>query len=172
MSYIKHLTILLPLSIVIYNIVSCTTPYTNSICLSWRQSHQEAWFLLQVPTAMLSALPWKFPYNGVTVYVVMSAPSATMPGWRHISAPNVNLSGCLTSILRSLRWSSERCWRHGSCFYIHIHIHIYMNRHSQRKVDETVKSTLQLLNAAAKEPSVKSVLIMSLAACALPTTGV
>lgn len=54
----------------------------------------------------------------------------------------------------------------------HIAMDMDMNPQNHAIIENTIKSNLQLLKAAAKEPSVKSVVITSsLAACALPTTG-
>ncbi|KAL6802864.1 NAD(P)-binding protein [Trichoderma sp. SZMC 28013] len=54
----------------------------------------------------------------------------------------------------------------------HIAMDMDMNPQNHAIIENTIKSNLQLLNAAAKESSVKSVVITSsLAACALPTTG-
>ncbi|KAL6787219.1 NAD(P)-binding protein [Trichoderma sp. SZMC 28012] len=54
----------------------------------------------------------------------------------------------------------------------HIAMDMDINPQNHAIVENTIKSNLQLLKAAAKEPSVKSVVITSsLAACALPTTG-
>ncbi|KAH8690829.1 NAD dependent epimerase/dehydratase family protein [Talaromyces proteolyticus] len=54
----------------------------------------------------------------------------------------------------------------------HIAMNMDMNPQNQAIIEQTIKSNLQLLEAAAKELSVKSVVITSsLAACALPTTG-
>ncbi|KAL6809643.1 NAD(P)-binding protein [Trichoderma sp. SZMC 28015] len=54
----------------------------------------------------------------------------------------------------------------------HIAMDMNMNPQNHAIIENTIKSNLQLLKAAAKEPSVKSVVITSsLAACALPTTG-
>lgn len=124
--------------------------------------------MLQVPTAMLPALSSKFLYNAAIVYVLMSAPSATMPGWKHLGTkfklvgmPDINTRDAFHGVLGGVGGIA------------HVAIDMDMNTHSQRIIDETVKSNLQLLNVAAKEPSVKSVVIMSSsAACALPTTGV
>ncbi|PKK49054.1 hypothetical protein CI102_6503 [Trichoderma harzianum] len=54
----------------------------------------------------------------------------------------------------------------------HIAMDMGMNPQNHAIIENTIKSNLQLLKAAAKESSVKSVVITSsLAACALPTTG-
>ncbi|KAL7905250.1 NAD(P)-binding protein [Trichoderma velutinum] len=54
----------------------------------------------------------------------------------------------------------------------HIAMDMDMNPQNHTIIENTIKSNLQLLKAAAKESSVKSVVITSsLAACALPTTG-
>jgi nucleoside-diphosphate-sugar epimerase len=48
-----------------------------------------------------------------------------------------------------------------------------MDPHNHAIIEDTIKSNLRLLEAAAKQPTIKSVVITSsLAACALPTTGV
>lgn len=54
----------------------------------------------------------------------------------------------------------------------HIAMNMDMNPRNHAIIEQTVQSNLQLLEAAALEPSIKSVVITSsLAACALPTTG-
>ncbi|KAL7935932.1 NAD(P)-binding protein [Trichoderma chlorosporum] len=54
----------------------------------------------------------------------------------------------------------------------HIAMDMDMNPQNHAIIEKTIKSNLQLLKAASKEPSVKSVVITSsLAACTLPTTG-
>ncbi|KAL7764047.1 hypothetical protein ACKLNR_005192 [Fusarium oxysporum f. sp. zingiberi] len=55
---------------------------------------------------------------------------------------------------------------------VHTAMNMDMNPQNQGVIDDTINSNLYLLEAAAKIPSVKSVVITSsLAACALPTTG-
>ncbi|PCD29554.1 hypothetical protein AU210_012090 [Fusarium oxysporum f. sp. radicis-cucumerinum] len=55
---------------------------------------------------------------------------------------------------------------------VHTAMNMEMNPQNQEVIDDTINSNLYLLEAAAKVPSVKSVVITSsLAACALPTTG-
>ncbi|KAF4437289.1 aldehyde reductase II [Fusarium acutatum] len=55
---------------------------------------------------------------------------------------------------------------------VHTAMNMDMNPKNQEVIEDTVNSNLYLLEAAAKVPSVKSVVITSsLAACALPTTG-
>ncbi|PNP55557.1 hypothetical protein FNYG_15471 [Fusarium nygamai] len=54
----------------------------------------------------------------------------------------------------------------------HMAMNMDMNPQNQGVIDDTINSNLYLLEAAAKVPSVRSVVITSsLAACALPTTG-
>lgn len=100
--------------------------------------------------------------------MVLSAPSPTISGWRHVGSkfklvevPDIDTPDSFDGVVKDVDGIA------------HIAINTDMNPHSQGIVDETVKSNLQLLNVANKEPSVKSVLITSsLAACALFTTGV
>ncbi|KAG5818956.1 hypothetical protein H9Q74_000250 [Fusarium xylarioides] len=55
---------------------------------------------------------------------------------------------------------------------VHMAMNLDMNPQNQDVIEDTINSNLYLLEAAAKVPSVKSVVITSsLAACALPTTG-
>ncbi|EXM21900.1 hypothetical protein RAB80_012991 [Fusarium oxysporum f. sp. vasinfectum] len=55
---------------------------------------------------------------------------------------------------------------------VHTAMNMDMNPQNQGVIEDTINSNLYLLEAAAKVPSVKSVVITSsLAACALPTTG-
>ncbi|EWY85766.1 hypothetical protein FOYG_12874 [Fusarium oxysporum NRRL 32931] len=55
---------------------------------------------------------------------------------------------------------------------VHTAMNMEMNPQNQGVIDDTINSNLYLLEAAAKVPSVKSVVTTSsLAACALPTTG-
>ncbi|KAL7782939.1 NAD dependent epimerase/dehydratase family protein [Trichoderma ceciliae] len=54
----------------------------------------------------------------------------------------------------------------------HIAMNLNMDPQNHGIIEKTIQSNLQVLEAAAKEPTVKSVVITSsLAACALPTTG-
>ncbi|KID73822.1 NAD-dependent epimerase/dehydratase terH [Metarhizium brunneum] len=55
----------------------------------------------------------------------------------------------------------------------HMAMNMDMNPENQSIIDQTIQSNLLLLETAAKEPTVKSVVITSsLAACAVPKTGV
>ncbi|KAH7240747.1 uncharacterized protein BKA55DRAFT_575704 [Fusarium redolens] len=55
---------------------------------------------------------------------------------------------------------------------VHTAMNMDMNPQNQAIIDDTINSNLYLLQAAAKVPTVRSVVITSsLAACALPTTG-
>ncbi|KAL9489819.1 hypothetical protein ACSS6W_002096 [Trichoderma asperelloides] len=78
-----------------------------------------------------------------------------------VEVPNINTPGAFHRAMKDVDGIA------------HIAMNMDMNPHNQSIIDETINSNLQLLDAAAKEPSVKSVVITSsLAACALPTIGV
>ncbi|GFP54370.1 NAD-dependent epimerase/dehydratase terH [Trichoderma asperellum] len=78
-----------------------------------------------------------------------------------VEVPNINTPGAFDGAVKDVDGIA------------HIAMNMDMNPHNQSIIDETINCNLQLLDAAAKEPSVKSVVITSsLAACALPTTGV
>ncbi|PTB34865.1 uncharacterized protein TrAFT101_002301 [Trichoderma asperellum] len=78
-----------------------------------------------------------------------------------VEVPNINTPGAFDGALKDVDGIA------------HIAMNMDMSPHNQSIIDETINSNLQLLDAAVKEPSVKSVVITSsLAACALPTKGV
>jgi nucleoside-diphosphate-sugar epimerase len=82
------------------------------------------------------------------------------PKFELFEVPDINFAGAFNRALKGVDGVA------------HIAMNMDMNPQHQGIIDETIKSNLQLLEAAAKEPSVKSVVITSsLAACALPITG-
>ena len=82
------------------------------------------------------------------------------PKFELVEIPDLNSPGAFESALKGVDGVA------------HIAMDMDMNPHNHAIVDKTIKSNLQLLEAAVKEPSVKSVVITSsLAACDLPTTG-
>ncbi|KAF5252551.1 hypothetical protein FANTH_2445 [Fusarium anthophilum] len=82
------------------------------------------------------------------------------PNFELVQVPNISTPGAFDKALK------------GVDGVVHTAMNMDMNPQNQGVIEDTIKSNLYLLEAAAKVPSVKSVVITSsLAACALPTTG-
>ncbi|RFU76495.1 nad dependent epimerase dehydratase family [Trichoderma arundinaceum] len=82
------------------------------------------------------------------------------PNFELVEVPDVNSHGAFDTVLGGVDGVA------------HIAMNMDMNPSNQAIIEDTIKSNLQLLEAAARESSVKSVVITSsLAVCILPTLG-